>query len=589
MAHISELTNDLQTALDKAVAGPIQVELILDPDGLNLDLSGYIDQKSSLVISKSKAIRPYGSLGAFTIGEVRVKLINRGNYFNSFDPTSPFYHFATRLYNDKADSGTTIRIPSGDGDTLSGKAITISDALGSYTYTVDSVSTSDPNFDELTLNESGSRAFVAGDLVETQYLPGKKVTIKTTVDGVTDKIAQYSGVLANLPRLLDKNLAEITLVDNFKRLLDRDLRANSVFRLKDSLGSKEASITYSRSGESTGTIVPELIIIIASACKIGKWEIEILNAAEDFILTDPDGATTESNTGNGLTEIYSDGKLMMQLVSLVFAGSFDAGDKITFETFCSLGNGINDHHTIPKMLKNLLTENFAGNRPASELGISFDDLITDYDEMRAAISFSQRTSVLKAIELLQAHINASVYHTNDGLFEVAAYRPRLQQSLPPALSPDADVQLVEIESLEPIKLVVGNYDHQGSNYQSRVVFPRNTQNLGDQLDVNFPAFHSADHGQANSSTGRIFAMWRRGLVDVHIREKFQYGLGWDINDVFQVSSIYPTLPAKNVEVYSIRKDLIKGSVEADAYDVDFVFGRYGFTDQHHTDQGYVVW
>jgi len=57
MAHFDDLSSALQTALNKGVPGPFQVEVILDPDGDAIDLSSYIDRSGSLTITKSKAIR----------------------------------------------------------------------------------------------------------------------------------------------------------------------------------------------------------------------------------------------------------------------------------------------------------------------------------------------------------------------------------------------------------------------------------------------------------------------------------------------------------------------------------------------------
>ena len=104
MPFVTQLSTDLQNALLKDIVTGIGVEVILDPDGKALDISGYVDRNASLVIQKQKSILPYGSLGAFTVKEVRLRLINKDDYFNHYKKSSPFYYATTRLFAAKPAS-----------------------------------------------------------------------------------------------------------------------------------------------------------------------------------------------------------------------------------------------------------------------------------------------------------------------------------------------------------------------------------------------------------------------------------------------------------------------------------------------------
>lgn len=284
----------------------------------------------------------------------------------------------------------------------------------------------------------------------------------------------------------------------------------------------------------------------------------------------------------------TDGSTMLSIPDVAFTGTFAAGDEIEFRLFCTLGH-INFHDTIPEMIQRLLLDNYGAGLAAGDLDGSFDTLNADYDEMRAGITFSQTTTVLKAIEQLQAHINASVFYTNDGKFSISAYRPDLVASPFPTLSPASDLIQIGTAQLNPIGQVKGKYNHSGGSYQSELSWPVRPDAIGNIVSINLPAYNAEDRGQVLGAISRIYAQWRRGLQVFKLTEKFEFGIGWDINDRFQVSGSYPTIPTQNVEIYSVTKNLLKGTVQAEVADIDYVFGRYCFTDQNRTNQGYVVW
>ena len=585
MSHALDLSSALQSALLKPVVGPITVKCIVDPDGVNLDLSSYIDLSGQIVISKSKSIRPYGQTGRFTIGEVSIRMVDRDDYFNPENIESPFYHYTTRLYAAKGSADTSLKVLKGAAANLAaGKVLTVTQISDNTVaeFTVDSLDDSNADYDLVNLTASGSVALAAGSWVETRYLPGKRVVLRNTIADEAEEITQFWGILKGLPRLTEEG-AEIVLQDLFRLLLEARLNANSYLTMLGSNNSTQSTVEYSRVDASDGELDLSSATIDSSKCPIGTWEIEFLDGAGAYRITDPTGVETESDTS------YLNTMDALTLPAGGWSGSFDEGDRVTFQTVLSLGNGVNSYNTIPKMLKALLTEAFGAGLDAGDLDSSFDSLIADYDEMRGAITFSRPTTVLKAIETLQSHVNASVYQTNGGTFAVAAYRPQLTPATVHPLSPAADVREVKAEYYDPIDRVTGKYNHLEGSYGNEVNWPPVVGATNQALDVNLPAYKASDRGQAIHTVSRISNVWRRGLRTFDINEKFNYGIALDVNDVAQVSSVRPSLNGTNVELFEIKKDILNLTVQALGYDIDFAFGQYAFTDNHYTDTGYACW
>ena len=675
MPWVDELSSALQGALKQTVTGPFKVEAIIDPDGEALDISAYIDRDAPLTVRKSKAVMP-GRAGRFTVGEVRLTLKNKDDYFNPENSASPFYHPVSRLYADALATDTAVDVPKGDGALFTaGQKITLGREDAAVTATVSAIDGSSYSaYDRITLTAATGAVLTAGDPIEGYYYAGKKVTLKTVIDGVSDKVEQFSGYLKDLPTVYaDK--ATVVLQDRFKTLLETPLKANTLLWLTDSIGGYERTLSYKKndggtsyseqgkdayvfnvSGVTTapaervqyknndshfevqstdiqngiGTITTvrvlgvnepdasgtltkisnpwttgdasisynsytregrlddDAITIDSGRCVIGDWDV-VFRGATEFTAYDPENnayeGTTTASFYAGTASAY-----MLTIPASAWKGSFERGDKVSFKTGCALGQPVNSYDTIPKMLYRLLSESFGAGVAAADIdSTAFNTLISDYDEMRGAITFQRATSVLKALEILQGHINATVFLKNDNVFSVSAYRPQKTPATVYTLSPAADIMDVSYEIRGRISKVYAEYDSDGSGYAGSILAPSSAPVGGDAVHMRFPAYRNSDRAQARAAAERLWLMWRRDLKSYRVKEKWNYGLALDVNEVYSISSSHPALGGRNVEIYEIEKDLRRCTVVFKALDFSLVFGKYAWYDQDNYDQDKVYW
>ncbi len=594
MPHMLELDTDLQEKLNKFIIGPWRTEVIIDPSGVNIDISDYIDQNSSIIIRKKKNIMPYANIGAFSISEILIRCLNINNEFNHTIKGKLFYHASSRLYNNASNSDTYIDVPNDDADKFdAGMDMTISDINNTVDITLGSSRTEYDYYTRISLSSGAiGEDFNAGAMLDTYYLPGREVTIKTLFDGVSTKINQYKGRLKCLPKIYQE-YAEIELYDNFKPLLEISLKANTYKILTDSIGGYQSTLEITRANSSTDTLDMDDIIINSVYCIIGKWKIEFINDSGNFKVTDP---VSIIYTGDITTDFYAGTApydYQIYIPSSAWSGTdYDEGDIFDFQTILSLGEGITTNNTIPYFLYKLLMNDYGADLNASDIDTSaWNDIIAAYEAHRGAISFTKSITVLKAVELLQSHINACVFLDNEGKISVDGYKPVQYQGTIYSLSPDTDIEDLDIIDLGRIEKIKGqyNYSHDESNYLNEFIKPEGADNTGIILTLNFPAYFNSDRAQARTTMARIFRMWRRGVHLYQINELFNYGIAFDLNEIYKVTSDHPELAQKYVQVYEIMKDIINGNLTLFVYNMDFIYGNYAFTDVDYTDRGKVTW
>ena len=85
-------------------------------------------------------------------------------------------------------------------------------------------------------------------------------------------------------------------------------------------------------------------------------------------------------------------------------------------------------------------------------------------------------------------------------------------------------------------------------------------------------------------------MWRKGVRRYRIQEKWNYGLAFELGDLFKISSRYPVIAERAVVVYQLSKDLLNQTVTALAYDLNYAFDGFAFCDVgDQLDSGKVIW
>jgi len=597
MPHLDELHANLQAKLDKQIVDPCYVEVIIDPDGVNIDISSYVKRGTALTISKKKSIRPYSKLGSYSVSEVNITCNNIADFFNHNVKGKTFYHATTRLFQDASSANSYFDVPAGDGDKLvSGDSVFITDLSTGTTVekTIDSIDTTTYTYyDRIATTAALGTDFDAGARAETLYLVGKEVIVKSYFDLVTQKVNQFVGVLAALPKL-NNTEARLTIVDNFSKLLNIDITANSYKTLIDSLGTYSDNLIITRAEDpaSEGLFNLDEVTINTGYCKIGDWKIEFIDESQNYTVTDPDGIEYTGGTlGDFTVGTSPTHQLIIADGCWGASNDYDKGDIIEFKTTCAMGLGVNTYNSVPQMLYRLLIEDFGAGLDTGDLATTpWADIIDQFEACRGAITFTKATTVLKAIETLQAHINASVFHNNDGEISIAAYRPQLESGSEYTLSPNADISELDQEDLGRIQRIRLNYNYtQEGGYQNKQILPDGAFQVGTFMELNYPAYHTSDRPQTRSSGSRIFRMWERGLKAYEIQEKWNTGIAFDINETYKISSNHPALAERLVEIYEIKKDINNKTVTFSAYDRDFVFGNYAFTEVDYTDRGKVTW
>jgi len=596
MAHLSELSSALQTALDRNVVfNWPYAEIMLDPDGDAIDLSDYLLDEP-LVISKSKNINPDESFGKISISELTVRFINRDNYFSPYNIDGPFYHATSRLYADYSAGTTTIDVPK-DFSVKVGLIITVSRGAHSDSAVIQSIDESDSYYNRLTLNSvlSASYSYPGGSLIETKYRVGQFMRIRTKFNGLSDTINQYQGIIASLPKIKGA-IAEITLQDSLKGLLNNQLKANTTKRMITTVSTVlQGSMQIERADStspSTGNIPEDSIQVNSAYCTIGSWEIEFTSATE-FTVTDPNNVQysgqTTANFYAGDSSIYQ-----IKILSSAWSGTWDDGDRITFNTYCTIckANFGENGDKIPHIIEQIITQDFGGALTSSDYDTAaIAQLKSDYYEYRGGISFDRSLSVLKAIEILLRHLpNTSVYFLNDGMISFKSHKPTPSPSTPNTLSPDADIIEVELSERQKYQRIVGywDWDYQNNQFNKKYSYP--AEEGEPHIEVKLPAFTANESIYAQSIIRKIFDMWERGVRVYAIREKWNYGVGWELSDIIQISSDFPELSDTIVEIFELKKSANKPqAIEALAFDVSFQFARYLFINEGRLNDGRVVW
>ena len=593
MAHITELSAALQAALNKKIVSNWpSAKIILDPDGDAVDLSAKL-KNVSLHVSKKKSINPDENMGRISISEVNLTFINTDNYFSPEYIDGPFYHATTRLYADYTHGGTTIDVQK-NYNVKAGLKLYVSYGKREDSATISSIDTTNTNFDRITFSAalSSSNDYNAGSMVETTYRVGQFLSIYTVFNGSgapTDETFQYKGVIAALPKI-DNLGASLIIQDTLRNLLSKQLKANTTkSRLSNTASNMESSLEITRADASTGLLTENSIVVNTSYCKIGSWTLDFTSATE-FTATDPGGIKYD---GDVTTAFYAGDSAVYQISIPVSAwsGTFETGDSIAFNTVCTIcyANEGTDGNTVPLIIERLISENYGGGFSTSEYDTtSLNTLKTDFSEYRSGITFSSALSVLKAIEIMLRHINAAIHVQNNGPIYFKSYKPELGTGSYNSLSPDDDIIAVEMESQTKYRRVVGYFDYENGSFGQEYSYPSNEGEP--HIEVKLPAYTDAEGIYARAIIRRIYRMWERGLKTFRIKEKWNHGFGFDLNDQFQITSNAPDVDTNIVEIYDLKKDVNRITpVEVSAYDISYSFGRYAFTNQHNTDDGRVTW
>lgn len=279
MPYYTDLPADWQTELEKTTAAKPVVEVIYDPDGDNIPLSGKYDV---IDISPIYNIRELDIEWASrpTTFDMMIRFNDPDNYFNSADENSPFHNAIGELYEDYT-SGTTVKLRDKEGIafdvdqflTISGYDPTSQDTneedfyVSSFTAAAGST-----YYHTLAIKAALTNDYQEGSVVFSKTVEKKEILIRMRMAGCVSKVTCFRGRILNVP-VCESGKAAFVVVELKKFNLDEELTGadtDSTNKLKriDTTGALADSV-YWNSG-SSGTLDRTKVFPL-SGCRLGKW------------------------------------------------------------------------------------------------------------------------------------------------------------------------------------------------------------------------------------------------------------------------------------------------------------------------------
>lgn len=584
MAHLSELTTAQQAFLDSQVIPPIYLRLTLHGDDGNIVLEDDIIDAEE--IKMNKRIDLDENIEQFTTGQLKVDLVNYQQGYDATVPGNTFDAFVTPTLNDIELGGVSVKIskfstvPLGlsSWSELVGKVFAVSDGKVSWSDQVLSVTTVDSGT-RYQINFTNSFPYSyklqAGAILEINQIIGRRATLEYILGSSGEKLTAGKYVVSKIPDL-SIGQATLELQDAFSELLGENLPANNA-----------AVKEYQRTASSTGTVDINSTNVKWSKAVIGEWEVEITGADVSvrlFTVTYPDGTT---KTGRTDQNFYSDPQGYQNFSSLVilssdWSGILDIGDKVIIQTYYSqpdshthLSEGLN--HVLSLCLDSNFYDSSAGNRLLSE----YQPRMPLYPPSG---TIKRQITCMQAAALFCQHLNLSMYVGIDGFLNFYMFQPEYAASLP-QISGDSDMIEVEVEFREPVKAVqvLYNYDWDAREFQNSYVYPENSHES--PVVLKLPFFSGEANAKAQAS--RYFSMWNKGLRLIRFKEKFNYGIAFDLAERMELTSDNPPITASQVLFFDLSKNLSKAEVTVKSIDVSRLWENVAFYDVSSYETGKV--
>lgn len=592
--HLEDLTTDQQNYLNRNTVNQIYCKLTIEADDGDVVLNDDIMSVSDIRLKKRIDLDE--KMEQFTGSEIKIKLINEDNKYDREEIGSDFDIFSTQLLEDVDNTDTYVVIafmesaPLGLSsiNDLVGKIITMGDGKVSWTATITSITeqgTGDDKKHRLNITpinyNSGSTYdynIVTGSYLEINQLVGRIATMEYLLGSISDTIIAHKGLIANVPDIGGEGAAELVIQDAFTKLLQTALYANYA-----------ETKAYDRENDppSTGTLTldwdnPKY------RCPIAEWEIEILTDESTYYtyqVTYPNGQTTK----NGRTDqtwvsdendYYYFSALVLTGADWSSYGSFDVGDKITIQTYYKQSTAAEPHYA--DVLNDIVSD-AVGTDLANTM-----ELVTMQPRLanNPLAIFKKQISCLQAAASMCQHLNVTMYPGSDGKIHYFLIQPELGDD-PKSLSYTEDafnVRLTHRDRVRGVK-VLYDYDWDEKEFTKEYLYPEDWR--GEYRTLRLGNFTT--ESQAKFQAQYYLALWEKGLRIVDFNEKFNYGIAFSLNDIFEISSIIPKLQDNLIMLYEMTKSKKSDKVDVKALDMNFIWGDYGYCDISKCDDGKICW
>jgi hypothetical protein len=587
MAHLTELTSAQQNFLNKPVIGDIRTKITLHTDDGDVVLNDDIIDVSP--ISLRKRVDLDNKQEQFTVSELRIRLqedatqqfdSESGGLFELFKaPTVT----ALGLLDDTVDLFEIDPLPFGAAalSGLVGRKTTLTDGRVTWQDEIDSITNVTSGSDTLTritfANSYGiNYEFSAGAYLIINDLIGREATVEHLLGDTGETITQGRWVIAQMPAA-QPGEREIVLQDLFYSLMQSQLYA-SVVELKE----------YQRSGSSAGTfdITYAAIASQLGYTTIGEYELEITadnGSYYDFTVTLPDGSERNGRTDQ---DWWSDSKnspayTALEIDSDGWTGSFDVGDKVIFE--CYFKEAGSATHMVDSLLA--IVQNSVGASYTASTDITAD-IKSRLPAIGSTVRIKKAMSRMAAVSTLCEHLNLSIYPGRDAKVHFFFWQPVLNET-PPAIGAD-DIMEMDIEQSLPVSGIQVNYNYDWDNrvFLNSVTYPENY--TGELIELDLGLFTTKS--QALFQAQFYEAMHGRGLRIANFAAQFANGIGWDLSDIFQVTSLKPGLTNRLMMIFDYVKNCDSRSLICKGLDIEFMWSDFLFYDNDQRyDNRYVYW
>ena len=342
MPFYTDLPSAWQTEIEKKTAARYVVEVIYDPGGKNVILSGQHDIISMSTITDRRDLDPEW-ISSPTAAMINIIFNDPDNYFNPRNINSPFHNAVGELDRDHASGVTSIKVYDETGLAfVAGECLEIygidydsgdnnSEQIWIDDFTAGSGTT---YYHEITYNGGIVNNYAKGSKVYTLPVYNRQVLIRLNMIGCTSKVTIFRGRMINSPKCFAGKaviqLVGLKRIDLDEMLIGADSGADTKL-MKMTADGLVDSVEYS---EGCGGTMDRTKVFVQSVCMLGLWTATFLTA------------TTCQITGPG--EIDVDHDISLGLVSVL-----DTDDNADLAGLASLtkdGNYVYLVTTKPKLI-----------------------------------------------------------------------------------------------------------------------------------------------------------------------------------------------------------------------------------------------